>query len=50
MRSIDNIIVIGSGNWGLALGVLFSRTKPVRIWCVDQAKTDKLNAHRDAAG
>lgn len=50
MRSIDQIIVIGSGNWGLALGVLFSRTKPVRVWTVDQAVADGLNANRESAG
>ena len=50
MRTIDKIVVIGSGNWGLALGVLFSRSLPVRVWTVDDAMADKLNANRDSAG
>ncbi len=50
MRSIEEIIVIGSGNWGLALAVLFSKTKPIRVWAVDQAMAEKLNANRESAG
>jgi len=50
MRSIDEIIVIGSGNWGLALAVLFAKTNRVRVWAIDQAMADEINDHRDKPG
>ena len=50
MHTIEHIIVIGSGNWGLTLASLFSANCPVRVWTVDQAMADDLNAHRDRPG
>lgn len=50
MRSIDEIIVIGSGNWGLALAVLFSKTQSVRVWAIDQPTAEKINANREMTG
>ncbi len=50
MRVIDEIIVIGSGNWGLALAGVFSANRPTRVWTVDQALADTINANRDCPG
>ena len=50
MQTIDQIVVIGSGNWGLALASLFSGNRPTRVWTVDQAMADAINAHRDRPG
>ena len=50
MRTIDHIVVIGSGNWGLALASMFSANRPTRVWTVDQAMADDINAHRDRPG
>ncbi|MHC4984595.1 MAG: NAD(P)H-dependent glycerol-3-phosphate dehydrogenase [Planctomycetota bacterium] len=50
MQTIDHIVVIGSGNWGLALASLFSGNRPTRVWTVDQAMADDINAHRDRPG
>jgi len=44
VRSIEQLIVIGSGNWGLALSSLFSRTIPTRVWTIDAASADALAA------
>ena len=50
LHRIDQIIVIGSGNWGLALASLFSANRPTRVWTADQAIADQINAHRDRPG
>ena len=50
MHTIDQIIVIGSGNWGLTLASLFAANKPVIVWAIDQAVADDINAHRDRPG
>ncbi len=47
MQTIDNILVIGSGNWGLTLAGLFSKLLPTRVWTIDAATAKHLNAHRD---
>ena len=50
MHTIDEIIVIGSGNWGLALASLFAANRPTRVWTIDQAIADQINTHRDRPG
>ncbi len=50
MRVIDEIIVIGSGNWGLALAGVFSANRPTRVWTVDEALAESINANRDNPG
>ena len=50
MHTIENIIVIGSGNWGLALASLLSANRPTRVWTLDQEIADGINAHRDRPG
>jgi glycerol-3-phosphate dehydrogenase (NAD(P)+) len=50
VRQIDGLIVIGSGNWGLTLGCLFSKTLPTRVWTIDAATARELNARRKSPG
>jgi len=50
MRIIEQIIVMGSGNWGLALANLFVKRTPVRVWTIDQAMADDINTRRDRPG
>ncbi|MHC4561629.1 MAG: NAD(P)H-dependent glycerol-3-phosphate dehydrogenase [Planctomycetota bacterium] len=50
MHTVEEIIVIGSGNWGLALASLLAGSRPVRVWTIDQAMADDLNAHRSRPG
>jgi len=46
VQRIDGVTVIGSGNWGLALGCLFSKTLPTRVWTIDAATAAQLNQQR----
>lgn len=46
MRSIEAIVVIGSGNWGVTLASLFSKCRPTRVWTIDAATAKHLNANR----
>jgi glycerol-3-phosphate dehydrogenase (NAD(P)+) len=46
MHGVDDIIVIGSGNWGMALAGLFAVRHRVRVWTIDRAMADDLNAER----
>ncbi len=46
MRSIESIIVIGSGNWGLTLASLFCNRRPTRVWTIDAATAKDLNTRR----
>lgn len=50
MRSIEEIVVIGSGNWGLTLASLFAGGHPVRVWTIDEAIAENLNANRRQPG
>src|SRR3990172_8521481 len=47
MRSIEAIVVIGSGNWGLTLASLFSACRPTRVWTNDAATASRLNVNRN---
>lgn len=55
MRSIEALVVIGSGNWGLTLASLFSTLgatkegvpRPTRLWTIDAATASRLNADRN---
>jgi len=46
MYTIEEIIVIGSGNWGLALASVFSAHYPLRVWAIDAQMAESLNANR----
>ncbi|MBI1827785.1 MAG: hypothetical protein HY287_07635 [Planctomycetes bacterium] len=48
MRTIEQLIVIGSGNWGLALGSLFSNSLPTRIWTINAEAANALTKERAA--
>ncbi len=50
MDRIDGIVVIGSGNWGLALASLFAGRHPVRVWTIDAAMAEKLQVNRHKPG
>lgn len=50
MHTVEEIIVIGSGNWGLALASLFSGNLPTRVWTIDAALAEEINAGRDKPG
>lgn len=50
MHTVEQIIVIGSGNWGLALASLFSANLPTRVWTIDAALAEQINANRDKPG
>ena len=39
MRTIEQAIIIGAGNWGTALASLLSRNHPVRLWTKDGQRT-----------
>jgi glycerol-3-phosphate dehydrogenase (NAD(P)+) len=47
---IEEVIVIGAGNWGLTLASLFSKTKPTRVWAVNAEAAEHLKAHRECVG
>ncbi len=50
MHTIEGIVIIGSGNWGLALATVFCSRHPVRVWTIDAATAADLRAHRTAGG
>jgi len=50
MRKIEEIIVIGSGNWGLALASLFCKNLPTRVWAINKQMAEQINKHRDCPG
>jgi len=37
------IIVIGSGNWGTTLALLFSQRNKIYLWTIDQKEADSIN-------
>lgn len=47
---IDEIIVIGSGNWGLALATLFAKKIRTRVWTIDEATAKHINKNRQKPG
>ena len=47
---VDEVIVIGSGNWGLALACLFAEKYPIRVWTLNEQIAEQLNASRQNPG
>ena len=45
--NIKEIIIIGSGNWGLTLACLFSSDHLVRVWTINRAQAEELKAKRN---
>ena len=50
MQQIKQIIIIGSGNWGLALAKVFVQSRPVRVWTLNAELAETINASRDEVG
>ena len=50
MHKIEEIIVVGSGNWGLALAATFSGSIRTRIWTLDAPLAESLNRARQEGG
>ncbi len=50
VHTIEGIVVIGSGNWGLALASVFCKRHAVRVWTIDGPMADRLNATREGTG
>ena len=48
VNQVEQIIVIGAGNWGIALASLFSKSLPVRVWAKDEAGAKTLIAASSA--
>jgi len=41
------IIVIGSGNWGTTLALLFAERHSVHLWTIDRREADIINQHHE---
>jgi len=39
------IIIIGAGNWGTTLAILFSKKHKIYLWTIDQDEADRINAN-----
>ncbi len=39
------IIIIGAGNWGTTLAILFSKKHKVYLWTIDQDEADRINSN-----
>lgn len=49
VRGVEQLIVIGSGNWGLVLAKLLCRTLRTRIWAIDDAAAKRLSAEHSGS-
>lgn len=41
------IIIIGAGNWGTTLAILFSKKHKIYLWAIDQNEADKINSNHE---
>ncbi|MFC1888051.1 NAD(P)H-dependent glycerol-3-phosphate dehydrogenase [Candidatus Cloacimonadota bacterium] len=49
MENVERkIIVIGSGNWGTTLALLFSQRNKIYLWTIDQKEADAINISRES--
>ncbi len=39
------IIIIGAGNWGTTLAILFSKKHKIYLWTIDQDEADRINSN-----
>jgi len=47
-KSDQKIIVIGSGNWGTTLALLFSERNKIYLWTIDQQEAKTINKTRES--
>lgn len=48
MEEIGKIIVIGSGNWGTTLAMVFSQKNIVYLWTLDEQEANEINKTRES--
>lgn len=42
------VVIIGSGNWGTTLAMVFSQKRPVYLWTIDKAEADMINEKNES--
>jgi glycerol-3-phosphate dehydrogenase (NAD(P)+) len=47
-KETRKIIVIGSGNWGTTLALIFSQRNLIYLWTIDQREADNINKKRQS--
>ena len=48
MEELDKIIVIGSGNWGTTLAMVFSQKHKVYLWTINEQEAADINKTRES--
>lgn len=49
-NDVREIIIIGSGNWGLTLASLFCKNCATRVWTINSDMAKQIIAHRECPG
>ena len=44
----SKIIIIGSGNWGTALALVFSQKRKLYLWTIDKTEADMINSTQES--
>lgn len=42
------VVIIGSGNWGTTLALVFSQNRPVYLWTIDNTEADMINENNES--